>query len=64
MSCGETCSFHSHLDHYQILLQLAGEKDLALGTRPFRFHASWLLHRDFPNLVDKEWKQEGNFHQN
>lgn len=56
-----------HLTHFQsnhclLLLQLE-MKNNKLGERPFRFHASWMLHKDFSSLVDKEWKWAGSLTQ-
>lgn len=62
----EACIKHlaySQSDHCPILLQLAAGGGRSLGERPFKFHTSWLLHRDFPNLMESAWKWEGSLNQ-
>lgn len=51
---------HAHSDHCPLLLQLEDETEVRGQERPFRFHASWMLHGDFKDLAEKEWRCEGN----
>lgn len=50
---------HGYSDHCPLLLQLRTVKDASLGSRPFRFEAVWLLHRDFHGWLEREWEWEG-----
>lgn len=54
---------YSHSDHCPLLVQLERETKPKLGERPFRFHTSWTLHRDFKGLLERERKWEGNWPQ-
>lgn len=49
---------HSHSDHCPLLITLVAEGDGGQVSRPFRFHASWMLHREFHSLVEREWQGE------
>lgn len=51
---------HAHSDHCSLLLQLYNTEVSRMGERPFRFHATWLLHRDFSGVVERERKYDGN----
>lgn len=50
---------HKHSNHCPLLLQMEDVEKIRMGVRPFRFHTSWLTHRDFCGLVDREWRWEG-----
>lgn len=42
---------------------VGGGDRTSTSKRPFRFHASWMLHGDFRGLLEREWKWEGNLSQ-
>lgn len=53
----------AHSDHCPLLLQIKEGREPKAGVRPFRFHASWMLHADFKSLVEREWNWEGDLSQ-
>ena len=46
------CRLHS--DHNPLLLRFGG-LPLARGSRPFRFEAAWIDHKDYAELVKNSW---------
>lgn len=51
---------HGYSDHCPLLLDLSGAGDDRLGERPFRFMASWMLHKDYFWWMEKEWEWNGD----
>lgn len=51
---------HPCSDHCPLLLQLEVLEKNRVGDRPFRFHASWILHRDFFGLLEREGRWARN----
>ena len=47
-------------DHCPVLLDLLGSKPESTN-RPFRFHTMWLLHPQFPKVVEEAWAGERPF---
>lgn len=54
---------HSYSDYCPILLELNGCIQRCLSEQPFRFQAAWLLHKEFPSWVEKEWVRSGDLPQ-
>lgn len=44
---------HAYLDHCPILLHLEAVDKNRVRDKPFRFHASRMLHRDFAGLMER-----------
>ena len=44
-------------DHCPVLIDLLGSKSES-NNRPFRFHTMWLLHPQFPKVVEEAWAGE------
>lgn len=51
--------FRHQSDHSHMLLRCNGEVP-SKKDRPFRFQASWLTHKDFPQMVQKAWRNGHN----
>lgn len=43
-------------DHVSLWLCFKQQVGRNIGQRPFRFVASWMIHEDFPGLVQRSWK--------
>lgn len=51
---------HAYSDQCPLFLQLSPGLGQRLGDMPFRFHAMWLRHRDFPKWVKDNWSCNGS----
>lgn len=51
---------YSYYDHCPIILDLHGHAQRRMGVRPFRFQATWLLHKEYSNWMEKEWLGGGD----
>lgn len=49
------CRLHS--DHNPLLLRLGGLPQ-PRGPKPFRFEASWMVHKDYQGVVQKAWGEK------
>ena len=45
---------HVFSDHYPVLIELTKPPPLT-SNKPFRFQTMWLLHPEFPSLVQNSW---------
>lgn len=45
------------LDHYLVLIELCRASVNHLN-KPFRFQSMWLLHQDFPRVVQQAWTED------
>ncbi|XP_057432959.1 uncharacterized protein LOC130725784 [Lotus japonicus] len=48
-------------DHKPLLLAVSGLVEHRAFSRPFRFQAGWLIHDDFPRLMDASWDPDGDW---